>query len=868
MPDSLAQLQSALADRYTIERELGAGGMATVYLAQDHKLGRMVALKVLRPELAAALGGDRFLREIEIAAKLAHPHILGLYDCGDADGLLYYTMPFVEGESLRDRLTREKQLSLDDALQIAREVADALGYAHALGLVHRDIKPENILFEAGHAVVADFGIAKAIAAAGSERLTETGLAIGTPAYMSPEQAAGSQDLDGRSDLYSLGCVLYEMLSGDPPFYASTPQAVLAKKLSEPLPRISVVREAVPAGIEAALSKALARTPADRFGTAAQFVEALTHPEAMGAALMARRPAWWRRRAVRFAAVVLVVIAGAVLVGRWLRPGAAASHRPRTAIAVLPLENLSAEGAQAYFAPGLQDELLTQLSKVAALTVISRTSVIGYARTTKPIREIADELAVGTIVEGSVQVVGNRLRVNVQLIDAATDRHLWAEQYDRTLDDAFAVQSEIAQRIVEVVGARLTRAEAGAIAAAPTANPEAYRLYLQGEEYRRRPGYDRRNFEAAQRLYESALALDSGFALAHAMLGHLHGMMYGFRIDPYPARAALMRGEAETALRLAPDLPQAHSAMALAIMWGQNDFRRGLAELMIAAQGLPGSGELWMLIGAFYRGIGESERALSAFEKAVELDPRNTQTFVELALTYQILRRFGDAEAAYDRAIALGPDVSDYRVDRAMLDARWRGRLDAMRSLVAAQGCGKPDLQYLCACLALWQRTPDSILALFPRPERVIFEWQSGYIPALLYVAWAHQMRGDSAAARSAFAGALRQLDSALQRLPGDWRFHASRGIALAGVGRRVEARHEAEWIGNSDLYRIFGAGIIMKSAQARIFAQAGMAGEAVGKLEFLISVGEETVHSLQFDPRWDPIRSDPRFQALLKSYGQ
>jgi serine/threonine-protein kinase len=289
-------LRSVLADRYAIERELGQGGMATVYLAQDLKLGRAVALKVLRPELAASLGGERFLREIEIAAKLAHPHILALHDCGEAGGLLYYTMPFVEGETLRDRLTREKQLPLEDALRIAREVADALGYAHSRGLVHRDIKPENILFEAGHAVVADFGIARAVSAAGGAHLTETGLAIGTPAYMSPEQAAGSQDVDGRSDLYSLGCVLYEMLGGDPPFYASTPQAVLAKKLSEAVPRISVVREAVPAGVEAALTKALARTPADRWPTAAEFGAALAHPETVATRSGAAAPT--RTRPIR------------------------------------------------------------------------------------------------------------------------------------------------------------------------------------------------------------------------------------------------------------------------------------------------------------------------------------------------------------------------------------------------------------------------------------------------------------------------------------------------------------------------------------------------------------------------------------------
>ena len=317
MTTPLDRLTAALAHRYAIERELGAGGMATVYLARDLKLGRAVALKVLRPELAASLGGERFLREIEIAAKLAHPHILGLYDCGEAAGLLYYTMPFVEGETLRDRLTREKQLPLEDALRITREVADALSYAHSRGVVHRDIKPENILLESGHAVVADFGIARAIAAAGGAHLTETGLSIGTPAYMSPEQAAGSQDVDARSDLYSLGCVLYEMLSGETPYTGPSAQAILAKKLTEPLPRISVIRETVAAGIEAVLNKALARTPADRWPTAADFAAALAHPDASAGTRSARRRAlavvrrlpWWGKLAVGVAVVAVVAVVG-------------------------------------------------------------------------------------------------------------------------------------------------------------------------------------------------------------------------------------------------------------------------------------------------------------------------------------------------------------------------------------------------------------------------------------------------------------------------------------------------------------------------------------------------------------------------------
>jgi predicted Ser/Thr protein kinase len=401
MQEPLDRLRTALADRYTIERELGRGGMAVVYLAHDRKLDRDVALKVLRPELAASLGAERFLREIEIAAKLTHPNILALYDCGEADGQLYYTMPFVQGESLRDRLSREKQLSIDEALQITKEVADALSHAHALGIVHRDIKPENILFAAGHAVVSDFGIARAVSAAGVGTLTETGLAVGTPAYMSPEQASGAKDIDGRSDIYALGCVLYEMLSGDAPYIASTPQAVLAKKLSEPTPRVSVVRELVPGPIEAALTKALAKTPADRFRTAHEFVVALSSADVRPV----ERPAGRRlahlhgwRGAAAVAAVVLLGIGG------WWGAHRLATPAMRR-LAVLPLASFTNDSTQQYFVQGVHDALIFDLQQ-AGVSVVGRTSVLQYAHTEKPIRQIARELGVDGVIEGSVLRAGD------------------------------------------------------------------------------------------------------------------------------------------------------------------------------------------------------------------------------------------------------------------------------------------------------------------------------------------------------------------------------------------------------------------------------------------------------------------------------
>src|SRR5438874_10374052 len=370
--DPLARVQAALAGRYTIERELGRGGMATVYLAQDRKHHRQVAIKVLKPELAAALGPERFLREIDTAARLNHPHILPLHDSGEAEGFLFYVMPYVDGESLRDRLSREKQLPLGDALQIAREVADALSYAHSHDVVHRDIKPENILFEAGHAVVTDFGIARAITAAGGEKLTGTGIAVGTPAYMSPEQAAASARVDERSDIYSLGCVLYEMLAGEPPFTGPSAESIVRQHLAAAPPQVSAMRAAVPPAIDEAIVRALAKTPADRFATAAEFVVALAAP-APRVRATGRRTS---RLAAGAAATLLAAAAGLFVLSRPHGTPALAG-RTGQSIAVLPFVNVSGAPQEEYLSDGISEELINALSKLPQLQVVARPSSFAF-----------------------------------------------------------------------------------------------------------------------------------------------------------------------------------------------------------------------------------------------------------------------------------------------------------------------------------------------------------------------------------------------------------------------------------------------------------------------------------------------------------
>jgi serine/threonine-protein kinase len=432
LPD---RLEAALAGRYTIERELGAGGMATVYLARDPKHDRQVALKVMRPELSAVLGVDRFVREIRIAAKLNHPRVLALHDSGEADGFLYFVMPYVEGESLRAKIDREKQLSIDEAVTLTRQVASALDYAHQQGVIHRDIKPENILLHRGEAVVADFGIALAVTAAGGERLTETGLALGTPQYMSPEQAMGDRELDGRSDIYSLGAVLYEMVTGEPPQGGATVQAVIAKLLIERPTPPRVVRDNVPEAIDRAIMKALAKVPADRFDSALEFAAALTAK-------------------------------------------AADPEHDVKSIVVLPFANLSPDPENDYFSDGLTEEIIADLYKLQSLRVTSRNSAMQLKGTDKNTKTIGRELNVRYVLEGTVRKAGDRLRITAQLIDAGNDAHLWAEKYDGVLEDVFDMQEQVSGSIVQALQLHLSPDEEHRLGERRFEDLMAYECFLQ------------------------------------------------------------------------------------------------------------------------------------------------------------------------------------------------------------------------------------------------------------------------------------------------------------------------------------------------------------------------------------------------------
>jgi len=605
--DPVERLSSALAGRYTIEREIGAGGMATVYLAADLRHDRMVAIKAVRPELAASVGADRFLREIRIAARLQHPHILPLFDSGAAGDTLYYVMPFVDGASLRDRLDRDRQLPVEEALQLAREVADALAHAHGHGLVHRDIKPENILLAGGHALVADFGVARAVSAGDDRRITETGMAVGTPAYMSPEQALAEPVVDGRSDQYSLACVLYEMLAGEPPYTGPTAHAVLARRLTDPMPSLRAMRDAVPEHVESAVRRAMAREPADRFATATAFADALTRPTADPA-------------------------------------------RPRS-VAVLPFLNIGADPENEYFADGITEDVIAQLAKIKALDVISRTSVMAFKGRERSLRDIASQLQVTTVLEGSVRRAGNRVRIVAQLIDAANDQHLWAETYDRDLTDIFAIQSEVALHIAGALKAELSPDEQARIGREPTSDLRAYQLYLKGRHAY--IAYTREGMQRSIALYEEAIALDPRYALAFAGVALAYTELWETgQMDP--ARAyPLAKAAAARAVALDPDLAEAHTTVAFVKFVHEFDWAGAEAEFLRALELSPSNADACDLYGRLCSALGRFDEAITLQLRARDLDPLAHPA--DVANAYLRAGRYAEALEAARRTVALGGD---------------------------------------------------------------------------------------------------------------------------------------------------------------------------------------------------------------------
>ena len=615
MTDPIARLNAALEGRYAIERELGEGGMATVYLADDLKHNRKVALKVLNPQVGHELGVERFLREIRIAASLSHPNILPLFDSGEADGLLYFVMPYVEGETLRHRLARERRLPVEDVVRLVSEIGEALARAHEAGLVHRDIKPENILLESGHALVADFGVARAVHVAGGDRLTRTGLAVGTPAYMSPEQAAGEALEDARSDIYSLACLAYEMLAGEPPFTGSSAQVVVAGHLARAVPPLRERRSDVPPGVERAIERALSKQPADRFATATELAGALT--EAITAeARVAEERRTVRRRWTR--SLVSAAAVAAVSVGGWSlfsQLGAPAIER----IAVLPASNLTRDPEQDYFVDGVHEALVTELQR-SGIPTIARQAVLQYRDTEKTVREIARELGVDALIQPSVGRVRDSVVIDVSLIGGRSQMPLWTRSFDSSIEGVLGLYRDVTRRIADEVGAVLSAEARARLAERPAVDPQAYDANLKGQFHLGRQSSS--DLDAALQYFDLALEIDPSYALAYVGIAQVWSRRQLFGIVPPDEARQRVKAAAQQAIQLDNTLVEAQHRLASIRTWDEWDWEGGEAGYQRVIQLNPNYPAARRGYASLLEILGRPDEAMVQIKRALELDPFN------------------------------------------------------------------------------------------------------------------------------------------------------------------------------------------------------------------------------------------------------
>ncbi len=874
------RLQAAIGNSYTIERELGRGGMATVYLARDTKHQRAVALKVLLPDLAASLGPERFRREITTAAQLQHPHILGVFDSGEtADGQLWFTMPYVEGETLRARLAREHQLPIGDALRITREIAGALDYAHDSGVIHRDIKPENILLtKRGDALLADFGIARALSDGASvtdERragLTMTGLSVGTPQYMSPEQASGERSLDARSDVYALGAVCYEMLAGEPPFSAPTQQAVIAKMMSTDAPSVRVLRPGVSEALARVLQRALARVPGDRWTSAGEFGAALDAAERATQAVTAAAPATagGTRKMSRVAAVSLgtgFLIGVGLLFAYSSRarneaPAAGTSIR----LAVLPFEN-AGDSADGYFADGMTDAVHDKLTGVPGLEVIGSASSRQYRGTKKTPQVIGKELGVQYLVEGRIQWAksaggGSRVRVNPELIDVSSAADKWAQPFDAPMTDVFQVQGDIASKVAQSLQVALTPSAKQTLAAIPTKDLGAYDSYLRGLAIQR-SGNSPPTLRRAIAAYRDAIGRDSSFALAWSDMGVAYSLLY---VNSVPTRAVADSANVATAhgLALAPALPEAGAARATYLLTIGNDAVRA-ADLVKA--GLQHGRNLRLLSTAAVaeEALGLWDSASAHAAEAVKLDPRDASAYgraVEITLWRRdtaMSRRYLEEEGA------VAPASLIYIERRVMADLQ-RGDLAAARQELRLPGAladPTATVAYIAQYYDLgWMLdSADDRLLLTLGPDS--FDGDSASWS--LVFAQQHHFDGNEPAAHAAAATALRAFDTQLKSTPNDDQRLLLRGLALAYLGRYADAIASGERgmaIRNTSSDAQYGP--YNEHQLARIYVLAGRPDKALDILERLLAKPYYLTPAwLRIDPNFNPLRGNARFERLI-----
>jgi len=879
---------------YRIESLIGVGGMGEVYLARDERLGRKAALKLLPHSLTTdETQLSRFKNEARTASALNHPNILTVYEIGAEGNLQFIATEFIEGITLRAALASGR-MSADKTLEIAVQVASALAAAHDAGVVHRDIKPENIMLRPdGYAKVLDFGIAKLTEQSRTSddhkvettalQQTRPGLVLGTAHYMSPEQARG-QKVDARSDIWSLGAVLYEMVAGNPPFRGETPSDCIAAILTaEPAP-LSSISPDVPAKLESILQNALRKNTDERYQTIKEMLAELRNLKAKLEAESSssqtksvrdsevseiKRP----RRGVLVPLVVALLPAVAIACFFFFFPPAASSNEK--SIAVLPFENLSEDKSNAYFADGIQDEILTRLSKIADLKVISRTSTQRYKKTHQKLSEIAKQLGVTNLLEGSVQKTNDQVRVNVQLIRAVNDSHLWAETFDRKLTDIFSVESEVAKAIADRLRAKLTGEEEEVIAAKPTNNPQAYDAYLRGLAYTLKTGNSPGNTLGAQKYLKEAVRLDPKFALAWALLSYVDALGYlTLSLQPTEALRDETGQAAETALALQPNLGEAILAKGYYYYACLKDNDAAVRYFEQARQFLPNSSQIPESLAYVARRRGQWEQSEMYFNEAERLDPRNASLLTQHAQSYMLCRRFPEALRKFDQVLDVIPDDVDTLAQQAGI-AQAQGDLMRAGALLAplnppADDTGALEIQVYQAIL---ERRPAEMIArlqeLLATPDPAL-----GYNNGELrfWLGWAQDVAGDHAAAQESWRQARIELEPFLKEQPDNYLLIGDLALVMMGLGDKAGAFALAEQAMKVlPLEKDAVDGPAPVEVFARVAAQLGEPDRAIAALQKLLSIPSEgalasrvplTPALLRLDPMFDPLRKDQRFHKL------
>ena len=874
-----AKLLGELGD-YELLEEIGRGGQGVVFRARQKSLNRIVALKVIGlGQWATKAHLRRFRLEAEAAASLDHLCIVPIYEVGERGGQCYFSMKFIEGGQL-DEVVKHTPMSIRQAVELIAKVARTVHYAHEHGILHRDIKPGNILLDTkSEPHLTDFGLARLVET--ESTVTRTLEVLGTPSYMAPEQAAGSNTkVTNATDVYGLGAVLYQLLTGHPPFAGGTTYETI-KLLLETEPRLPRLwNPKIDGDLSTICLKCLEKDPQRRYCSALALAEDLERwlkhepIRATRTGVFARGRKWVRRNPTAAGVAVLsLALISAIGVIVWKSE---LFHRSATTgIAVLPFENLSNDREDASFADGVQDDLLTKLAKIAHLKVISRTSVMGF-RGKQNTREIGNALGVSHVLEGSVRKTGAWLHINAQLIDTRTDSHIWAEEYDRDLKDMFAVQSEIAQKVVRQLHAEISPAETLAIQRPPTADITAFDLYSRAKNLVLAWSFnftEKGNLLQAVDLLNQALAHDPTFFQAYCQVAWVHDQLYQFRFDRTPERLALAQAAIEAAFQLRPNAGEAHLARAGHFYRGYRDYDGALAELEIARQTLPNDSRLFELKGYVERRRpgGSQERALGDLERAIELDPRNTYLLRQTALSYEDLRRYADEATMTDRALAVDPNNAEIKAERAFAEFNWKADTRPLHQFIdsvrATNPVMLPDVADEWLICALAERDLAAATnALAVRGENSLGDellYNPHFVEGLIA-----RMTQDDAKARSAFTAAREEQEKQVREHPDDPGTLSVLGVIDAALGRKQEAllegRRAVELL-PVEKDAISGTRMIM--GLARIAAWVGdkdLACEQLARASRLPS-RSVTYGRLKLLPFWDPLRGDPCFEKIVAS---